>query len=147
MMERVAGGFTSSEDVSEEEFKTMWKAQEPLFEPSSNERVARTRALIKGIRKVGPSLKLQRCKIRLVLLFLSHEVELLAESLEPPFRTGQKRITTALERIAKDCEVEEVLLKNWYKRKRAYLKLAEMGGLGSLLQTDASCREYVAVFL
>lgn len=68
-----------------------------------------------------------------MLLFLSYKVKLLAKLLTPPFRTGQIRITTAIEKIVTKSGVKKEIVKCWYKRKRVYLKLAEVGGLGSLL--------------
>ncbi|KAF2726879.1 hypothetical protein EJ04DRAFT_597020 [Polyplosphaeria fusca] len=146
-IEKIKATFDWGHTVPEEGFYNLWTNRASTFEASSEANSPRIN-LIRSLENVEDQIALARCRVRVLLLFFSHEFHEVQNSAEIDIREGrvkpgkgQSATTVTVGRIATECGVQQDRIVTHHKRKKTYMIFAEQCGPGALLETSATIRD------
>jgi hypothetical protein len=121
--------------ISIEQLDRLWIiTSHSTLESRTTNAYMRIGRLIQDVDRLEELQSLQVCRIRLELLFLSHDLDLLDAAVpKTKLSQGRGRRSVALAEICQRCQLKPEKLKELVRRSYVYLSIAKQGGIGSLL--------------
>ena len=118
-----------SEVFRDEYLSNLWGSKDPSFDSCETNPFFRLKSNLER------ESQLRIPSVRLTHLFFLHDIERLEITIpETELRQGRGRRAIVLERVEQICGIKKEKAHSMLKRSKAYLTIAQIGGIGSLLR-------------